>query len=241
MTLRLYVAGPLIDGVELPLPEGAARHAMVRRVQPGDSLMLFDGSGADWPATVLAVTRNSVSVRLGKARAVHRELETAVTLALVMPANERMDWLVEKATELGVAAIQPLHGERSVLRLASDRAERKRAHWQGIAQAACEQCGRAVVPRIEAVRNLGDWLAQAPAGTRWLLSLGSAGSPGQRPAALAAAGAVLSTLSGPEGGLTADEEAAARAAGFVAVDLGARVLRAETAPLAVLAWLGLSS
>ena len=240
MTLRLYVAGPLIDGAEMPLPAGAARHAMVRRVQPGDSLKLFDGSGADWPATVLAVTRNSVSVRLGKARAVHRELETAVTLALVMPANERMDWLVEKATELGVAAIQPLHGERSVLRLASDRAERKRAHWQGIAQAACEQCGRAVVPRIEPVRNLGDWLAQAPAGTRWLLSLGNAGSPGQRPAALGAPGAMLSTLSGPEGGLTSDEESAARAAGFVAVDLGARVLRAETAPLALLAWLGLS-
>ena len=240
MTMRLFVALPLLAGEDLALPEGAARHARVRRVQPGDELLLFDGGGCDWPARVLAVTRSSVSVRVGTPQPVARELALAVTVAVVMPANERMDVLVEKATELGVARIQPLHSERSVLRLGGERAERKRAHWQAIAQAACEQCGRAVVPAVAPVLALEDWLqqqrAQVPAAARWLLSL----QPGARSAAAhgwPAAG--LGMLSGPEGGFTPDEEAAAHAAGFVAVDLGPRVLRAETAPLAVLAWLAL--
>ena len=146
--MRLFVPEPLASGVEMPLPEGPARHAMVRRVQPGDALTLFDGGGSDWPATVLAVTRSGVRVLVGLPQPVARELPVAVTVAAVMPANERMDLLVEKATELGVARIQPLHAERSVLRLAGDRAERKHLHWQAVAQAACEQCGRAVVPQL---------------------------------------------------------------------------------------------
>lgn len=235
--MRLFVASPLTQGAELALPEGAARHAMVRRVQPGQVLTLFDGGGADWAAEVLAVTRSSVTVRVGAPQVVQRELPLAVTLALAMPANERMDTLVEKATELGVAAIQPLHAERSVLRLQGERAERKRAHWQAIAQAACEQCGRAVVPVVHPVAELRAWLPQAPQGSRWLLSL-AAGA--QAPSELALPAQALVTLSGPEGGLTPDEETAARRAGFSAVALGPRVLRAETAPLAVLAWLALS-
>ena len=267
--MRLYVPLPLSTGAEWPLPDGPARHAMVRRVQPGDHLTLFDGSGSDWDATVLAVTRRDVQVRVGAATAVHRELPIAVTLAAVMPANERMDVLVEKATELGVSRIQPLHSERSVLRLSGERAVRKQAHWQAVAQAACEQCGRAVVPQVAPVLALTDWLAglhnrahigshigshtsphsslhtgphSAPhtrpnTGARWLLSLGTGA---QAPMNLPRPQQALCTLSGPEGGFTADEEAAALAAGFVPTDLGPRVLRAETAPLAVLAWLGLS-
>lgn len=247
--MRLFVPLPLSTGAEWPLPEGPARHAMVRRVQPGDHLTLFDGSGSDWDATVLAVTRRDVQVRVGAATAVHRELPTAVTLAAVMPANERMDVLVEKATELGVSLIQPLHSERSVLRLSGERAVRKQAHWQAVAQAACEQCGRAVVPHVAPVLALTDWLTRAHTGpqagpttgphtgARWLLSLGTGA---QAPMTLPRPHPALCTLSGPEGGFTVDEEAAALAAGFVRTDLGPRVLRAETAPLAVLAWLGLS-
>jgi 16S rRNA (uracil1498-N3)-methyltransferase len=239
--MRLFVPLKLAADTELTLPEGAARHAMVRRVQPGDALTLFDGSGCDWAATVRAVTRHSVSVQVGQAQRVQRELATPVTVAAVMPANERMDWLVEKATELGALHIQPLHSERSVLRLQGERAERKRLHWQAIAQAACEQCGRAVVPQVAEVASLQAWLqalggasAQAPA--RWLLSL----QPDARPAPERGPPAgPLCLLSGPEGGFTAEEEAAARSAGFVAIDLGPRVLRAETAPLAVLGWLAL--
>ena len=236
MTLRLFVQTALAAGSELVLPEAAARHAMVRRVQPGTLLMLFDGGGSDWPAEVVAMSRSSVTVRVGQPLAVQRELRQPVTVALAMPANERMDLLVEKATELGVAQIQPLHSERSVLRLSGERALRKRAHWQAIAQAACEQCGRARVPRVGPVMSMIDWLPQAPLGQRWLLSLQA---DAQAAPAWGLTDTALCTLSGPEGGFTADEEVAARQAGFVAVDLGPRVLRAETAPLAVLSWLGL--
>ena len=242
MNLRLFVSLPLREGSEVSLPPGPARHAQVRRVQPGDRLLLFDGRGQDWPATVLAMGKADVRVRVGSPMAVQRELPWRVTLALAMPANERMDTLVEKATELGATHIQPLHTERSVLRLQGDRAERKRDHWQAIAQAACEQCGRAVVPQVAPVAALATWLQglpPAPAEQRLLLSL----APGARDLAAwglpAASGTPLVTLSGPEGGLTDDEEAGARSAGFRGTNLGPRVLRAETAPLAVLAWLAL--
>lgn len=239
MTIRLFVNLPLAAGAELPLPPGAARHAQVRRVQPGDTLCLFDGGGSDWPATVLAVGRSEVSVRIGEPLAVAKELPHEVTLALGMPANERMDLLVEKATELGVARMQPLLTERSVLRLDGERAARKREHWQAVAQAACEQCGRARVPVVEPVRSLAAWLPLAPGGLRLLLSLHPQSRSLPERAAHLAPGGALCTLSGPEGGLTAAEAAAALAAGFVATGLGPRVLRAETAPLAVLAWLAL--
>ncbi|MDP1912218.1 16S rRNA (uracil(1498)-N(3))-methyltransferase [Brevundimonas sp.] len=237
MTMRLFVAAPLVAGAELVLPPGATRHAQVRRVQPGDGLVLFDGAGSDWPAQVLAVGRSEVRVHVGSGRPVNNELPHAVTLALGMPANERMDTLVEKACELGVARIQPLLTERSVLRLAGERAQRKCAHWQAIAQAACEQCGRARVPEVAAVLTLAEWLPQARAGLRLVLSLRLEAQPLAR-LQMPQAGAITA-LSGPEGGLTAAEEAAATAQGFVATALGPRVLRADTAPLAVLAWLAL--
>jgi 16S rRNA (uracil1498-N3)-methyltransferase len=236
MPLRLHVDAPLADGSELALPAGAARHAQVRRVQPGDTLQLFDGRGGEWTAVVSAMSRQSVDVRIGERIVVDSELPVRVTLAIGVPTNERMDTLVEKATELGVTVLQPLMCERSVLRLDGERAERKRLHWQGIAVAACEQCGRATVPVVEPVRACAGWLAQLSApGARLLLSL----DPAAAPLHTLAAGTTLTSLSGPEGGLTPGEEAAARAAGFVPLGLGKRVLRADTAPLALLAWLGL--
>ena len=242
MTLRLFVDATLQAGVDFTLPPGATRHAQVRRVQPGDTLSLFDGRGCDWPATVQRVGRSEVLVQLHEPLAVHNELPLAVTLALGMPANERMDTVVEKATELGVARIQPLVCERAVLRLAGERAERKRAHWQAVAQAACEQSGRARVPVVSAVLSLTDWLAglSAPlAGdARLLLSLDPRACPLRRTPL--PTGTVV-VLSGPEGGLSPAETQAACQSGFVPTALGPRVLRADTAPLAVLAWLGLQA
>jgi 16S rRNA (uracil1498-N3)-methyltransferase len=179
MSIRFYVDAPLAAHTEMALPAAAARHAQVRRVQPGDALVLFDGAGSDWPATVLAMGRSEVRVRVGAAQPVHNELPFAITLALGMPANERMDAVVEKATELGVAGLQPLHTERSVLRLHGERAQRKRLHWQGVAQAASEQSGRARLPQLAGVMALPDWLAQgrpaaagaSPTALRWVLSL----------------------------------------------------------------------
>lgn len=238
MSLRLFVPLPLAGlpaGSEIALPPGAARHAQVRRVQPGQSLCVFDGSGSDWQAEVLVMGRSEVRIRLGSASAVAAELPFDVLLAVGMPANERMDTLVEKATELGVTAIQPLLTERSVLRLEGERAQRKREHWQAVAIAACEQCGRARVPQVAPVLNLRDWLPQAGAGQRLVLSLARDAAP-----LSAAAGGAVVSLSGPEGGLSPAEEGLARAQGFVPTALGPRVLRADTAPLAVLAWLGLN-
>jgi 16S rRNA (uracil1498-N3)-methyltransferase len=252
LNLRLCVPGPLQAGTTMALPPGAARHAQVRRVQPGDVLWLFDGSGHDWPARVLAVGRHSVDVALGDPVPGTPELPVAVTLALGMPANERMDTLVEKAVELGVAAVQPLLCERSVLRLAGERGERKREHWQAIAEAACEQSGRSQVPLVHPVVALPTWLrtlppagAAAAGGTlRTVLSLQPQAGALPHVAGLAAAATPLTAvlaLSGPEGGLTPDEEAAAVAAGFARVGLGPRVLRADTAPLALLAWFGIQA
>jgi 16S rRNA (uracil1498-N3)-methyltransferase len=239
--MRLFVDTPLQPGAETALPESADRHARVRRVQPGDTLVLLDGHGAEWPATVLQVGRSEIRVRLGEPQRVNRELPLPVTLAVVVPANERMDWLVEKATELGAAALQPLWAERSVLRLAGDRSAKRLAHWQGIVRAASEQCGRTQLMQVAPPCDITDWLARQPPpprpheAARWMLDFADdARAPGacERPAAITA-------LSGPEGGLSASEQAVARAAGFRPVTLGPRVLRAETAPLALLAWAGL--
>ena len=242
MPPRLHVEDlPLAAGAELALPPGPARHVQVLRLQPGDPLTLFDGHGGEWEATVRAMGRSQVVVGVGAHHPVERELPVAVTLAVAMPANERMDFVVEKAAELGVAALQPLVAERSVLRLAGERADKRRAHWQAVAVAAAEQSGRTRVPAVAAVRQLGDWLADTPPeppGTRWMLSL----EPDAKPlGAQALPLATLTVLSGPEGGLSDVECRAARAAGYVPVDLGPRVLRADTAPLAVLAWLALGA
>ncbi len=227
---RFFCDAALGPGAELALPPGAARHVQVLRAQPGDTITLFNGQGGQWQATVRRMGRSEVVVQVQSHEAVEREAARAVTLAIGMPANERMDWLVEKATELGVARLVPLHTQHGVLRLSGERAQKKQAHWQAIAQAACEQCGRNRVPVVDAVRDLGTFLREA-AGRRTVLSL----AEGAVPAREALAGdEALTVLIGPEGGLSAAEDAQARAAGFAPVALGARVLRAETAAIAAL-------
>ena len=182
--MRVFIDAPLRGDQTLELPAAAARHVQVRRLQPGDALRLFNGQGGEWAATVQRIGRTQVVVQLGGFDSVEREMALPVTVALGMPANERMDFLVEKATELGVHAIQPL-----------------------------------------------------PAARRLLLSPDAA-APALRDVVCAGAKSWL-TLSGPEGGLSPDEERTALAQGFQRVHLGPRILRAETAPLALLAWLGL--
>lgn len=235
---RIHCSAALASGQTIELPAGAARHVQVLRLQPGDTLTLFDGDGGEYAATVARMGRSTVEVQLGGHVPLEREAAREVHLALGMPANERMDWLVEKATELGVASIQPLQTERSVLRLQGERAEKKRAHWRSIAVAACEQCGRNRVPAIHEVLSLAAWLRTPPPGTGLLLSL-LPDSQSLAQAARGLGGGAITFLSGPEGGLSPQEEAAALAAGFTPVTLGARTLRAETAPLAALAALTL--
>ena len=237
---RFHCPLPLASGQRLALPAGPARHVQVLRLQPGDALTLFNGEGGEFEARVTRMGRSEVEVELGTHQALEREAARAVHLLCGITANERMDWLVEKATELGAASLTPLLAERSVLKLKGERADKKRAHWQGVAVAAAEQCGRNRVPPVHEALTLADWLAQSrPQATdlRCVLSL----ADGARPLAQVATGTQpLWLLSGPEGGLSPAEEAQALAAGFVPVTLGPRVLRAETAPLAALAALHLS-
>ena len=232
---RFHCPLPLHLGAELELPEGAARHVQVLRLQPGDSVTLFDGQDArEWQAQITHMGRRQVQVRIESVQEAPREGRTQVHLAVGMPANERMDWLVEKATELGVASIQPLLTERSVLRLQGERAEKKVLHWQSVAVAASEQCGGNRVPTIHGVQSLGAWLAGTPAtGRRLLLSL-AAGSQPLPTRLLAMPTHSATVLCGPEGGLSAAEESAALQQAFEPTLLGPRVLRTETAALAAL-------
>lgn len=252
---RFYSPMALATGATLDLPPGAARHVQVLRLQPGDAITLFNGEGGEFEARVEKMGRSDVQVQIGAHHAIEREAPRALHLAVGMPANERMDWLVEKATELGVASIQPLLAERTVLRLAGERAEKKRAHWQGIAAAACEQCGRNRVPAVHPPQPLMGWLLHWQAATGepavkaaveaafetagrpppqgLLLSLRTGTAPLRERAGSGAQPLVF--LSGPEGGLSQAEEDAALAHGFLPCTLGPRVLRAETAALAALA------
>ena len=242
MTARIYTDQVLAPGINISLPPVAARHVQVLRLQPGNMLTLFNGQGdveGEFNVTVQSMGRNDVQVTVGHFVATMREARCAVHLAVGMPANERMDWLVEKATELGVASIQPLMTERSVLRLSGERVDKKRLHWQAIAAAACEQCGRNRVPLVYAPASLSDWLkSQDVTGhARLLLSLQADTQPLAKAVGVNKA---MTFLSGPEGGLSSAEEALAMAKDFLPVTLGPRVLRSETAPLAVLAHLMLT-
>jgi len=244
VTPRIFIAAPFAAGDAVVLPAPALRHVQALRLERGDALVLFNGSdGADWPGELVEIGRSRAVVRVGTPVAVERELACAVTLAIGMPANDRMDALVEKAGELGAAAIQPLVCARSVLRLAGERAEVRRRHWQAVAASASEQCGRARVATVLPIAPFASWLralGRDPATSRFVLSFDrnalDPASAWSAHGAEAASAAVV--LSGPEGGLELAEEDAAVASDFVRVGLGPRVLRADTAPLAWLAWLG---
>lgn len=235
---------PLVSGQSVDLPPTAARHVQVLRMQPGQMLTLFNGEGGEFLAEVQHMGRSDVRVLVGEYRDVESEAAVQVHLAVGMPANERMDWLVEKATELGVHRITPLMTDRSVVRLTGDRAEKKQSHWQSVAASASEQCGRNRVPLIDIPERLDAWLARQTTQEgvqHGVLSLHASTQPLHTlrdGAAVAPIAWVL--LSGPEGGLTDAEDAAARNKGFAALTLGERVLRAETAALGALALLTLT-
>ncbi len=242
---RFFCPAPLASGLRLELPAAAARHVQVLRLQPGAAITLFGHAGTATPggefaATVTAMGRQNVEVLVGPHDPVEREPTRQLHLAIGIPANERMDWLIEKATELGVASIQPLMTERSVVRLDAERSLKKVAHWQSIVVAACEQCGRNQVAPVHAPMTLSQWLHQTPAPNTMadaalILSLqhGACPLPQWCSGAGAAARAIV-FLCGPEGGLSRAEESKATAAGFFPVSLGERTLRSETAALAAL-------
>jgi len=228
---RIHCDLRLGPGAQFTLPDDAAQHvARSLRLKAGDALVVFDGGGGEYDATIQRIDRDRVDVKVGAFRDVEREAPLALGLAQGLPEADKMDWIIQKATELGTAWIQPVTCERSVVRLSGDRAARREAHWRRVAVAAAEQCGRTRIPDVRPTLGFLSWLA-VPAGTRrWMLA------PGAAPiAAQPSAPSPLELVVGPEGGFSERERLLLVDHGCTAVSLGPRVLRTETAPVAALA------
>jgi 16S rRNA (uracil1498-N3)-methyltransferase len=230
---RVHVEGPLVCGERVKLEGNAASHiTRVLRLRVGTALMLFDGAGGEYEASIDRAHGGEVIVAVGARAAVERESPLELTLAQGVSRGERMDLVVQKATELGVSHLVPVLTERSVVRLTAQQSDRKVNHWRAIAIAACEQCGRNRLPSVAPPVALKEFLkgGAGAAGTRLLLAPEGTATFGD----VAPAGGAVTVLIGPEGGLTDEEEQAAVAAGFTALRLGPRVLRTETAAIAAL-------
>ncbi|WP_426207978.1 16S rRNA (uracil(1498)-N(3))-methyltransferase [Massilia sp. TWP1-3-3] len=230
---RFYCDTPLAAGLTIALPDAVAHHLHVLRLLPGAELRLFNGDGAEYVARLDSVEkrRASASIKAQVARDV--ELPFEITLVQALPEASKMDWIIEKAVELGVAAIQPLTTQRCVVRLAGERAEKKLAHWRGVIVAASEQSGRNRLARIAPMEDFHAWTGQQSMHKRILLTpraekTVSVWARHQPPQA-------LSLMIGPEGGFTLQEEDAAIASGALALSMGPRILRTETAGMAVVA------
>ncbi|MEZ5459133.1 MAG: 16S rRNA (uracil(1498)-N(3))-methyltransferase [Steroidobacteraceae bacterium] len=234
--MRIFIDTPLAGLGEIELPRAAAEHVVrVLRMGPGQTITLFDGRGGEHRATLTRAARGGVRAQLGAHDPVERESPLAVTLLQAVSRAEKMDWVLQKATELGVAAIRPVLAERSVMRLDADRAGRRQAHWLGVLRSACEQCGRnrvpALLPPAPLAASCEQFRATDAAAPALLLDPRAQASlaravGGARSAAL---------LVGPEGGWSERELAIAQAHGFTTARFGPRVLRTETAAIAALA------
>lgn len=233
--IRLFVDVPLAPGRELPLPQEASGHALrVLRLKAGDDVTLFNGDGREYRARLTNADPRGTSVYIESVDAQERESPLRITLIQSLARGEKMDWIIQKATELGVARIWPVVSARSEVRLDSTRGEKRLDRWRAVAIAACEQCGRNVLPEISPPEALAASLSAHPASdteTRWMLHPG--GTTRLRHAGSATADVLLAV--GPEGGFSDDDLHALRQAGFRALALGPRVLRTETAGLAAVA------
>ena len=230
MLPRLYCPSPLALGAIVDLAPSAAHHAArVLRLSCGDKVILFDGNGSEFPARLLGGDQAQIEA----CTPMDREAPLQITLAQALPSGDKMDWVVQKAVELGVACIQPLAARRSVVRLSGERERKRIEHWQQVAVSACEQCGRNRVPSVEPLLDLPRFLGLAARsqGTRLLLAPEAA----PRLRELSPPSGRVTLLIGPEGGFENDEIQAATAAGFSAIRLGPRVLRTETTGLAAVA------
>jgi 16S rRNA (uracil1498-N3)-methyltransferase len=231
---RVFLDASLESGKIAEVPAETALHlAKVLRARIGDELVLFSGDGREYAGAIETIRGSRVSVSVGAAAAVNRESSLGVTLVQCVPRGDRMDFIVQKATELGVARIVPVLSQRSVVRLDASQAESKTAHWRAVIVNACEQCGRNRLPVIEAPIALGNYLGKASPSTAVRLVL----EPDADRLGMPAVGSTVEIAVGPEGGFGADELDAFRIAGFVRLALGPRILRTETAAIAALTWL----
>jgi 16S rRNA (uracil1498-N3)-methyltransferase len=230
---RVYIEEPLASGKRCLVAGSAAIHLVrVLRLGVGAAVTLFDGAGGEYAARIESFRRDAILVEVGAHAAVERESPLALTLAQGVSRGERMDWVVQKAAELGVRRIVPLITERSVVRLDARQAQKKSQHWHGIIIAACEQCGRNRLPELAAPVDLQAFLAEETSAETMRLLLSPSGR--LRIGAIKPL-AKITVLIGPEGGLSPEERTTAIAQGFVEVQLGPRILRTETAAIAALA------
>lgn len=238
MTPRLFCPVPLRGGDKIELPPAVAHHAVrVLRLAAGDTVTLFNGEGGEFAARLCDVTTGRTKAEVGAHRALERESPLQITLLQGLAGAERMDYAIQKAVEMGVAAIAPVATARSVTRLDASRAAKRAEHWRSIIVASCEQCGRNRLPLLHPLRDLAAALQAecVPAAKNTTLSLVFVPEEGTPLAALDRPSGPIRLLIGPEGGLAAEESAAAQRAGFRPASLGPRVLRTETAGAAALA------
>ena len=234
MKTRLFVSGDLFNGAEVVLEGDRARYlGRVLRLHVGDDLTVFNGNGPEWRASIAAMTKSTATLSIGAETAGARESPLKVHLVQGISRGERMDYVVQKATELGVKRITPVLTEYGVVKLDESRAAKRRDHWAQVAASACEQSGRTRLPLIDTPLRLRDWFGNVSADADVDLIL--APGAGLPLAQVPAPEAKVCILIGPEGGFSASEYDDARIAGFTAVSLGPRILRTETAAAAALA------
>ena len=228
---RFYLPAPLALQTTFSLPDNIVRHIHVLRLNTGDSITLFNGTGNDFDATLQAIGKRHAECHITAQRQPENESALNITLVQAVSSGERMDFTLQKSVELGVHAIQPMISERCVVRLSGDRAEKRVQRWQDIVIAACEQSGRSIVPTVQPIVSFADYLRQMPPELHLMMSLRRA----QALRDIAPVPQTLRLMIGPEGGWTPAEEQAALAAGVQTITLGKRVLRTETAAMAAMA------
>ena len=228
---RIHCDLRLGPGAQFSLSAEAAQHvAKALRLKSGDSIVVFDGRGGEYDATLTRIDKDRVDVKVGAWRDIDVDPPLRLGLAQGLPEADKMDWIIQKSVELGAAWIQPIVCDRSVVRLSGERAARRESHWRRVAIAACEQSGRNRIPEVRPTLGFQSWIAVPTSAPRWVLTPGA-----EAIAAKSKPAGELELLVGPEGGLSEREQDLAVSQGAEAVALGPRVLRAETAPIAALA------
>ena len=227
---RFYCPEPLRAGLTIALPDAVAHHQHVLRLQPGEAITLFDGAGGQFAAQIASIDKRRASAVIGAHEPHEAELPFAITLAQALPEASKMDWIIEKAVEMGVAAVQPLAAQRCVVRLSGERVDKRMAHWQGVIVAASEQSGRNTLAQLAPLQDFTGYVSAAASQPRILLS--PRGTQSLAAWARTQAPQPVTFLIGPEGGFTAQEEDLALTNGALALSMGPRILRTETAGIA---------
>ena len=238
MHARFYHPEPLAIGQSIELTADNKHHAArVLRLKKGDPITLFDGNGGEYSAYIAVISKSGTTVAIENFHDINRESPLHIELAQAICVNDKMDWIIQKAVEMGVTCIQPVSTERSIVHLSDERSAKRLHHWQKVVISACEQCGRNRVPKVYPLTSLLHWLSQKKTASSvhgLSLMLSTTATTRLSQITQPAANVPITLAIGPEGGFTADEDIALEHAGFIPLRLGQRILRTESAPLAAI-------